>query len=56
MTKILEALLPARDHLGGLELEGKRQTIRRDGVGSARDATMNDEANVVACGPKVQQS
>jgi hypothetical protein len=33
---------PAQDIPGGHELEGKRQTIRRDGEGKMRDATKND--------------
>jgi hypothetical protein len=42
MTVTPKVVLPARDYPDRLELEGKRQSIRRDGVGSARDATKND--------------
>jgi hypothetical protein len=54
MTESPKVVLPAQDHPDRLELEGKRQTIRRDGVGSARDATKNDAADVGSPGDKVQ--
>jgi hypothetical protein len=39
---------PAQDIPGGHELEGKRQTIRREREGMKRDATKNDAADVGA--------
>jgi hypothetical protein len=48
MTVSYEVVLPAQEHPGGLELEGKRQKIRRDSGGSKRDATKNDEAHIGA--------